>query len=240
MNFIKINVLFLVLFLFCISCNKEENPIVVVPETPITVAKDTLNYLALGDSYTIGQSVLEIDRFPVKLTKMLQKESILIKLPKIIAKTGWRTDNLSAAMDAAKLENNWDMVTLLIGVNNQYQGQNVVGYEQPFRELLQRAITLAKGKKERVFVVSIPDYAYTPFGKNSGNQQQISSEIDSYNAVNQKVTKELDVAYFNITPISREGLQDPDLVASDGLHPSGKMYTRWVELMLGEVKKVLK
>ena len=240
MNFIKINVLFLVLFLFCISCNKEENQIIVVPETPITVAKDTLNYLALGDSYTIGQSILEIDRFPVQLTKMLQKESILIKLPKIIAKTGWRTDNLSAAMDAAKLENNWDMVTLLIGVNNQYQGQNVVGYEQPFRELLQRAITLAKGKKERVFVVSIPDYAYTPFGKNSGNQQQISSEIDSYNAVNQKVTKELDVAYFNITPISREGLQDPDLVASDGLHPSGKMYTRWVELMLGEVKKVLK
>ena len=113
-------------------------------------------------------------------------------------------------------------------------------YEQPFRTLLERAIVLAKGKKNRVFVISIPDYAFTPFGKNSGKEQQISADIDSYNTVNQQVAKEMGVTYFNITPISREGLKDPDLVASDGLHPSGKMYTRWVDLMLAEIKKQLK
>lgn len=240
MNFLKINTLFLLLFCLSVSCCKKENPIVIVPEVPVIIAKDTLKYLALGDSYTIGQSVLETDRFPVQLKNALQKEGILINLPRIIAKTGWRTDNLSAAMDAAQLDNNWDMVTLLIGVNNQYQGQDVSKYEQPFKTLLERAITLAKGKKSRVFVISIPDYAFTTFGKNSGKEKQISADIDSYNAVNQQVAKEMGVTYFNITPISREGLKDPDLVASDGLHPSGKMYTRWVDLMLGEIKKQLK
>ena len=240
MNFIKINAVILILFCHCVSCCKKEKLIVTVPEIPVTVAKDTLKYLALGDSYTIGQSVLETDRFPIQLKNALQKEGVLINSSKIIAKTGWRTDNLSAAMDAAKLENNWDMVTLLIGVNNQYQGQDVSQYELPFRTLLERGVTLAKGKKNRVFVISIPDYAYTPYGINSGKEKQISTAIDSYNAVNQQVAKELGVTYFNITPISREGLKDPDLVASDGLHPSGKMYSRWVDLMLGEVKKQLK
>lgn len=240
MNFIKINLAIIIAFAFCTSCSKQDNPTIITPEIPVTITKDTVRYLALGDSYTIGQNVLETDRFPVQLTNLLQKEAILIKSPKIIAKTGWRTDNLSAAMDAAKLDSNWNLVTLLIGVNNQYQGQNVAQYEQPFRQLLKRAIALAKGKKERVFVVSIPDYAYTPFGQNTGNQINISKEIDAYNAVNEQVAKEMGVIYFNITPISREGLKDPDLVANDGLHPSGKMYSRWVELMLADVKKSLK
>lgn len=122
MNFIKINTLFLALFCLCTSCSKKDNPIVTVPEIPVIITKDTLKYLALGDSYTIGQSVSETDRFPVQLKNALQKDGISINSPKIIAKTGWRTDNLSTAMDAAQLENNWDMVTLLIGVNNQYQG----------------------------------------------------------------------------------------------------------------------
>jgi acyl-CoA thioesterase I len=238
MNFIKINLAIIASFVLCISCQKN-NTIVITPEMPVIITKDTVRYLALGDSYTIGQSVLEADRYPVQLKNMLQKEGVLINNPKIIAKTGWRTDNLSSAMDAAKLDSNWALVTLLIGVNNQYQGQNVAQYEQPFRQLLQRAIALAKGKKERVFVVSIPDYAYTLFGENSGNQINISKEIDDYNAVNEQVAKEMGVTYFNITPISREGLKNPDLVANDGLHPSGKMYGRWVDLMLPEIKKRL-
>jgi acyl-CoA thioesterase I len=238
MNFIKINLAIIASFVLCISCQKN-NTIVITPETPVIITKDTVRYLALGDSYTIGQSVLEADRYPVQLKNMLQKEGVLINNPKIIAKTGWRTDNLSSAMDAAKLDSNWTLVTLLIGVNNQYQGQNVSLYEKPFRQLLQRAVALAKGKKERVFVVSIPDYAYTPFGENSGNQANISKELDAYNVVNEQVAKEMGVTYFNITPISREGLKNPDLVANDGLHPSGKMYGRWVDLMFPEIKKRL-
>ncbi len=184
-------------------------------------------YLALGDSYTIGESVAEAERWPNQLTNLLNQKGANVAKPTIIATTGWRTDNLKNAMTIAKLKNEYDLVSLLIGVNNQYQGKPADQYALEFEDLLATAIQLAKGKKENVFVVSIPDYGFTPFGK--PKQEKISKELDQFNAINKSITEKLGVAYFNITDISREGLNDPSLVATDDLHPSGKMYGLWAE-----------
>jgi len=189
----------------------------------------SLKYLALGDSYTIGESVAEAERWPNQLADTLRKRNVDYGKPTIIATTGWRTDNLKNAMTIAQLKNDYDMVSLLIGVNNQYQGKSSKEYEAEFEALLTWAIQLAKGKKENVFVVSIPDYGYTPFGK--PKQPTISAAIDLFNEINARITYKLGIKYFNITEISRDGLNDPALVAGDGLHPSGKMYSYWVELI---------
>lgn len=187
-------------------------------------------FLALGDSYTIGESVAEPERWPNQLAEKLK-----IPAPTIIATTGWRTDNLKDAIDAASLKPEYDLVSLLIGVNNQYQGKPIEVYEREFEELLQTAIQLAKGKKKNVFVVSIPDYGFTPFGK--PKQERISTELDQYNTINKRIAAKYNIQYFNITPISRKGLEDTELVANDGLHPSGKMYAQWVELIYSGLKK---
>ena len=196
----------------------------------------SFTYLALGDSYTIGESVGERERFPVQLVDSLKAGGVGINTSRIIARTGWTTDELKNAITASDLTANttFDMVTLLIGVNNQYRGRSVEAYKPEFTDLLNRAIQFAGGKKERVFVVSIPDYAYTPFGKSNAT---ISRGIDEYNATNEALTRQMGVAYINITPISREGLNEPTLVASDGLHPSGKQYSRWVKLIVPAVLK---
>ncbi len=189
----------------------------------------SLKYLALGDSYTIGESVAEAERWPNQLADSLRKKNRDFGKPTIIATTGWRTDNLKNAMTIAQLKNEYDMVSLLIGVNNQYQGKSPKEYEAEFEALLKWSIELARGRKENVFVVSIPDYGYTPFGK--PKQATISAAIDLFNEINARITYKLGVKYFNITEISRDGLNDPSLVAADGLHPSGKMYSYWVELI---------
>ncbi len=181
-------------------------------------------YLALGDSYTIGERVAEKDRWPNQLADQLK-----IPLPKIIATTGWRTDDLSNAIKAAELKDEYDLVSLLIGVNNQYQGKPAAHYEIEFEELLKTSIKLAKGKVKNVFVVSIPDYGFTPYGK--PKQETITKQIDEFNAINKRITEKYKITYFNITEISRKGLEDPTLVAEDGLHPSGKMYSLWVEII---------
>ena len=190
-------------------------------------AQKEIKFLALGDSYTIGESVAEHDRWPVQLSKALRAKGKSIGEPTIIATTGWRTDNLKDAIDKAKLENEYELVTLLIGVNNQYQGKSVEQYAIEFEDLLKTAIGLAKGKKENVLVVSIPDYGYTPFGK--PKQAEITKAIDLFNDVNKSITEKARIKYVNITDISRQGLEQPVLVADDGLHPSGKMYSLWVE-----------
>jgi len=195
--------------------------------------RDTLNFLALGDSYTIGQSVKESDRWPVQLVRKLNERGYSFNAPKIIAKTGWRTDQLKEAIESSALTSDFQLVSLLIGVNNQYQGKTAESYAPEFEELLQMAIELAGGKKENVFVVSIPDYGYTSFG--SYNQPGISADIDAYNAVNRSITEKLNITYINITDISRRGLDEPDLIASDNLHPSGLMYAAWVERMVNEL-----
>lgn len=208
-----------------------------VPQDTISMV-DTLHYLALGDSYTIGQSVNYDDRFPVQLVNQLRSAGVMIADPVFIARTGWTTTQLKTAIAQTQLKPGYDLVSLLIGVNNQYQKKNIEIYRQEFRELLETALSLAGGDASRVIVLSIPDYAYTPFGRTS-NSAKTSQEIDLYNAINLGITKEYNIAYFDITPISREGLDDPALIAGDQLHPSGKMYSRWVDLIFNYVKVVL-
>ncbi len=195
---------------------------------------EPIQYLALGDSYTIGESVAEHERWPAVLAARLTERGTTVSEPKIIAVTGWRTDNLKNGINIAQLKPSYDLVSLLIGVNNQYQGKPVGEYEIEFEELLKTAVDLAGGNKDKVFVVSIPDYGYTPFGVK--RQAEISRALDGFNAVNKRITENYGIAYFNITDISRKGLEDPELVASDGLHPSGKQYGLWVERIMAGLK----
>ncbi len=183
-----------------------------------------IKFLALGDSYTIGESVSEEERWPNQLADKLK-----IERPRIIATTGWRTDDLKGVINSANLKDDYDLVSLLIGVNNQYQGKSSAQYEIEFEDLLKTAIQLAKGKSKNVFVVSIPDYGFTPFGK--PKQETITVQLDEFNIINKRIAEKYKIKYFNITGISRKGLEDPTLVAADGLHPSGKMYTQWVEVI---------
>ena len=188
-----------------------------------------VRFLALGDSYTIGESVPVKDRWPEQLVNRLEKRGVEVNKLQIIAQTGWRTDNLKDAINDWNLEPTFNMVSLLIGVNDQYQGVDISKYPGNFRNLLETAVSLCGGNKEGVFVLSIPDYGYTPFGQSS--QQQISAEINEYNRINQEISAEIGVTYFDITPISREAISTPKYLAPDGLHPSGDMYAAWVDLM---------
>ena len=225
-----------ILSIFCfltIGCHKKTVPSV-TPSTPT----QGFTYLALGDSYTIGQSVAEKERYPNQLVDSLKVKNIQIGYIKNIARTGWTTDELKNNIPNYDIKDStFDIVSLLIGVNNQYRGRSVEPYKMEFKDLLDEAIKRAKGRKDRVFVVSIPDYAYTRFG---GGDANISKGIDEYNAANKKIANTEGVVYIDITPISRNGLKDPTLVASDGLHPSGKQYSLWVNLMLPEIVKLLK
>jgi lysophospholipase L1-like esterase len=198
------------------------------------IIEDKVKFLALGDSYTVGESVVATERWPVQLMDSLNARGLEFADHKIIAVTGWRTDNLKEAIHDAKIKGEYTLVSLLIGVNNFYQGKTVENYKPEFEELLRTAIRIAGGITSRVFVLSIPDYGYTPFGKN--NQETISKGIDAFNAANQSITQNLGVKYINITDISRRGLSEPDLVAFDGLHPSGKMYAEWIQRIISEAK----
>ena len=216
-----------VIFLLFLCCNATDSN-----QSNNIETLQTTNYrlLALGDSYTIGESVCETCRFPEQLKDSLinNTENTAFNL-KVVATTGWTTTNLLNGISNENLPNNYDLVTLLIGVNNQYQGKDFSIYETEFPELVDIAITKAKGDKNRVIVVSIPDYAFTPFG--NGNTT-ISSEIDTYNAFAENYCNASNITFVNITDITRNGLEDTDLVASDGLHPSEKAYGLFVERLL--------
>ncbi len=187
--------------------------------------------LALGDSYTIGQSVPASERWPEQWRDSLTWRGVVWDTLDVIATTGWRTDNLISAMNSRQLDSNYNLVSLLIGVNNQFQGGDTATYAQEFAQLLGTAIGLAGGNREQVVVLSIPDYAYTPYGQSS-NPAAISAGVDQFNAINKRITEQRGVTYLNITPISREGIARPALVAGDGLHPSGLQYSEWVALLL--------
>lgn len=193
--------------------------------TSFTLTGQEIKYLALGDSYTIGESVTESDRWPEQLAEAMRSKGTKVEKPRIIAVTGWRTDQLKKAIEDAHLQNEYGLVSLLIGVNNQYQKKSAESYAPEFEELLNMAVALAGGKKENVFVVSIPDYGYTPFGQ--PRQPEISAAIDRFNAANQAITEKMGIKYVSITDLTRQGLEQPDYVAPDKLHPSGKMYTLW-------------
>ncbi len=204
----------------------------------ITTAAGNTNqksYLALGDSYTIGESVGTNDRFPVQTAALLKDSNRLIKPPQIIAQTGWTTTDLLAALQRENPPKNFDMVTLLIGVNNQYQGKSIDVYRNEFTTLLVKAIQFARENKDHVVVLSIPDYSVMPFSANL-DKQKISREIDAFNAVNKEVTRQMGVTYLDITQISREAATNNALVAGDGLHPSDEQYARWAALLAPLIK----
>lgn len=190
-----------------------------------------MRYLALGDSYTIGESVDESERWPVQLAALLRGQNVSIDDPLIIARTGWTTDELNAAIDRAGVQGPFDLVTLLIGVNNQYRGRDAEEYRTQFIDLLKRAINFAGGAAQRVIVLSIPDWSVTPFAADR-DQKKIAQEIDRFNAINRAESERLGVHYVDVTAISRHANSEPALIASDGLHPAGKMYAEWAQLAL--------
>lgn len=194
-------------------------------------SRHSLRYLALGDSYTIGESVDRSRNFPSQLADKLEEQLKKDVEVQIIARTGWTTDELQKAIDSEKPSGKYDVVTLLIGVNNQYRGRDTVSYRPEFQALLEQAIHFA-GRKSHLVVVSIPDYGYTPFGKS--RQASITAGIDAYNKVARQITEAEGVQFIDITEISREGLEKPSLVAADGLHPSAEQYQLWVKKILSE------
>ena len=192
-----------------------------------------LSYLALGDSYTIGEGIDAAGRWPVQLAAALRTTGIAIADPRILATTGWTTDELWAAMDAAEPLGAWDFVSLLIGVNNQYRGRSVDDYVGEFHRLLRRAIALAGDRVDRVLVLSIPDWGVTPFAFASGRDREaIAADLDAYNAAARDLCEAHGVAFVDITGISRDRGGTAEMLADDGLHPSAAMYECWTQAAL--------
>lgn len=200
--------------------------------------KNEISYLALGDSYTIGESVAENLRWPVQLAEQLNNSGFSVDEPKIIATTGWTTDELQNAINKENPVTDYDLVSLLIGVNNQYRGYPINQYKKEFKELLQQAISFADGKAENVFVVSIPNYGVTPFGMQKG-EDRIRKELLVYDSIADSISSEFNIPFINITPVSEKAKEDSSYIASDQLHPSGKQYSEWVDLILPRVKKII-
>jgi lysophospholipase L1-like esterase len=199
-----------------------------------------MKYLALGDSYTIGEGVPADARWPVLLARALRDGGVEIEDPRIIATTGWTTDELSAAMDAAEPLGEWDFVTLLVGVNNQYRGRGVDEYGAQFEALLHRAIVLAGGRCERVLVLSIPDWGVTRFGADSGRDlAQVSRELDAFNDAARELSARHGVAFVDIAPVSRARGGEPAMQADDGLHPSAEMHALWLQAALPVAQRLL-
>ncbi len=204
-----------------------------------------VRYLALGDSYTIGESVDESERWPMQLASLIESshqiaeqfEGRQIEVT-IIARTGWTTDELWNGIQAREIQSPYDLVSLLIGVNDQYRGRDIEEYRKQFVFLLNKSIEYAGGDANRVIVLSIPDWGVTPFAGDR-DSKKIANEINQYNAVNRAETEKAGAHYIDITPISREAVNDPSLIAGDGLHPSGKMYAEWARLALPVVLEIL-
>lgn len=208
----------LLIFLCCICTTYAQS-----------VAVSQKTFLALGDSYTIGESVDASERWPVQLAHYINNDQRGFSMadPVIIARTGWTTQELHSAIKEKSPDHDFDLVSLLIGVNNQYRDYPIEDYPQEFERLLDLAIAFARGDKEHVIVVSIPDYGFTPFGEK--NKDKITPGIEAYNKINKKISDIRGVKYYNITDISQQGLKYPSLVANDGLHPSGRQYGKWIE-----------
>ncbi|TXF91258.1 SGNH/GDSL hydrolase family protein [Neolewinella aurantiaca] len=237
----KLLTILLWLPLFIFACNDDDDfmPIEITPPTDTT---DTISFLALGDSYTIGTAVADNERWPALLTANLLQTGADGKsyssATDIVATNGWTTRDLINGIGArSDLRATYDLVSLLIGVNNQFQGRSLTEYRTEFEDLLNQAIVFAGNNRDRVFVVSIPDYAFTGFG---GGNPDISEGVRQFNAACREITESYGIPFINITPISQEGIDDPSLVATDNLHPSGKQYQRWVdELIEDQVREIL-
>ena len=202
--------------------------------------KDTAGkrYLALGDSYTIGQSVLEEERFPYLAVSLLRQQHIVMQNPVYIATTGWTTADLQTAINNKEPLGIYDVVSLLIGVNDQYRGMDTAGYRTRFTQLLQKAVQLTGNQPSHVFVLSIPDYSATPF-VSAADKAKVSKAIDAFNAINRQITLSQHITYVDITPLTREAATDISLLASDGLHYSGKEHLLWAQKLVPLMKDVL-
>ena len=199
-----------------------------------------MKYLALGDSYTIGEGVAEDGRWPAVLARALRAEGVALDDPRIIATTGWTTDELAAAIDAAEPLGDWGFVSLLVGVNNQYRGRNLENYREEFTTLLQRAIGFARGRAERVLVLAIPDWGVTPFGATSGRDvAQVGRELDAFNAAAAAICAAHGVAFVDIAPVARVRGAEAAMLAGDGLHPSAAMYALWAAQALPVARRLL-
>ena len=244
--FVIMNILpyFLTILLFgCLNgCAQpiDPSPPLFDPMNPDSLTSTPLlpTFLALGDSYTIGERVEEEDRWPNQLAVQLNQLGYGGYAPQIIARTGWTTNELMEAIAEAALKDTFPLVSLLIGVNNQYRGYPFAQYETEFPALLQTAIDFAGGDSSRIFVVSIPDYGVTTFGQ-TGDPDKIATELDAYNAFAKQLCESRNIRFFDITPLSREALNRPELIAPDGLHPSGLMYQQWVQLMIPGIREML-
>jgi lysophospholipase L1-like esterase len=225
----KLRSLAIVGVLFLTSCGGPVN-------TPAP-SKQPVRYLALGDSYTIGESVAENERWPNQLAVLLSEKNIQTEVA-IIARTGWTTDELWQGIQANPPQGIYDLVSLLIGVNNQYRGYDINGYREQFRFLLNKSIEYAGNDPNRVIVLSIPDWGATPFASGR-DREQVAKDIDAFNLVNREESEKAGVHFVDVTPISRQAVNDLSLIASDGLHPSGKMYSKWAKLALPEALKTL-
>jgi len=205
---------------------------------PVAAASTSVPYLALGDSYTIGESVPTADRWPVQLARMSQNQPVPLASPDIIARTGWTTAELQVAIDDANNHKTYGLVSLLIGVNNQYRGQGVGTYRNEFRELLRTAVRFAGGRAGRVVVLSIPDWGQAPFAQGQ-DLARIGSEIDAFNGVARQECQQMGVAYVDITALSRAASGDATQFANDGLHYSGRQMQQWAQRALPVVQQLL-
>jgi lysophospholipase L1-like esterase len=206
---------------------------------PISCAPGSARrYLALGDSYTIGEGVAESGRWPVQLAGILRESGREMSDPTIIARTGWTTGDLMKGIDAAGPSGPYDLVTLLIGVNNQYRGRPIDEYREEFRTLLKRSVAFAGGEPGRVLVLSIPDWGVTPYAEGR-DRARIAREIERFNDVNKDETRRAGARYVDVTGPSRSAATDRAALVGDGLHPSGKMYEAWARLALPEAEKAL-
>ncbi len=220
-----------ILFSFLLACSdSQDGPVQQAPE------KRTIAYLALGDSYTIGTGLAQGDlNYPTQIMNRLQsEESVDSATLDIIAVNGWTTTNLLDGISDGEPDSTYQLVSLLIGVNNQFQGRPISVYIQEFDSLLNQAIAFAGNDPSRVIVLSIPDYGVTPFG--ASNAATIAKEIDLYNALNDSISRAYNVDNYNITEISRLAVNQPNLLAPDSLHPSGAMYTLWVDSIYDEIR----
>ena len=222
--------LVLLVLLLC-SCSSTQ-PTAATEEQAVKI-----RYLALGDSYTIGESVDEPERWSNQLADFLKAGGIPTDVT-IIARTGWTTNELWDGIQANKIDPPYDLVSLLIGVNNQYRGYNINEYREQFISLLNKSIEYAGGNANRVIVLSIPDWGVTPFAAGR-DREQIAKDIDAFNAVNKGETEKAGAHYVDITPISRQAINDSSLIDGDRLHPSGKMYGMWAELTLPVASEIL-
>lgn len=205
-----------------------------------TTAQAAERYLALGDSYTIGEGVAPGERWPVQLAVRLRAARVDIGDPAIVATTGWTTDELSHAMDAATFEPPYALVTLLIGVNNEYRGRSLANYREEFSALLARAIALAGEHTGRVVVVSIPDWGVTGFARaQKRDAHRVAIEIDAFNATAREIAHDRGVAFVDVTAISRAAGDAPDMLVADRLHPSGVQYARWTDAIFAAAQQAL-